>query len=202
MDREAWRAAIHGVTKSRTRLSDWSDLIYTKLWLFHINVWQRPQHCKAIILQYKNKINNEAGTENQNEATASRIPYLSRVLWQIHCLREAFKSNQIRNNQTCIWHLRWLNCKESSCHCRRHRRCWFDPWVRKRHWRRKWQPTRAFLPGKSHGQRNLVGCIPWSHNESNTIRTKHASTRKLSTEKTCCRVKNLQGPWCCAWKRN
>ena len=26
MDREAWRAAIHGVTKSRTRLSDWSDL--------------------------------------------------------------------------------------------------------------------------------------------------------------------------------
>ena len=26
MDREAWRAAIHGVTKSRTRLSNWSDL--------------------------------------------------------------------------------------------------------------------------------------------------------------------------------
>ena len=25
MDREAWRAAIHGVTKSWTRLSDWSD---------------------------------------------------------------------------------------------------------------------------------------------------------------------------------
>ena len=27
MDREAWSAAIHGVTKSRTRLSDGSDLI-------------------------------------------------------------------------------------------------------------------------------------------------------------------------------
>ena len=27
MDGEAWRAAIHGVTKSRTQLSDWSDLI-------------------------------------------------------------------------------------------------------------------------------------------------------------------------------
>ena len=26
MDREAWRAAIHGVTKSRTRLSDWAKL--------------------------------------------------------------------------------------------------------------------------------------------------------------------------------
>ena len=27
IDREAWRAAIHGVEKSRTRLSNWSDLI-------------------------------------------------------------------------------------------------------------------------------------------------------------------------------
>ena len=30
MDREAWRAAIHGVTKSRTRLSDSSDLIWSR----------------------------------------------------------------------------------------------------------------------------------------------------------------------------
>ena len=29
MDREAWRAAIHGVAKSRTWLSDWSDLIWS-----------------------------------------------------------------------------------------------------------------------------------------------------------------------------
>ena len=26
MDREAWHTAIHGVTKSRTRLSDWTEL--------------------------------------------------------------------------------------------------------------------------------------------------------------------------------
>ena len=30
IDREAWRAAIHGVTKSRTRLSDWTELIYVE----------------------------------------------------------------------------------------------------------------------------------------------------------------------------
>ena len=27
LDREAWRAVIHGVAKSRTRLSDWTELI-------------------------------------------------------------------------------------------------------------------------------------------------------------------------------
>ena len=29
MDREAWHAAIHGITKSRTRLSDWTELNWT-----------------------------------------------------------------------------------------------------------------------------------------------------------------------------
>ena len=28
-------------------------------------------------------------------------------------------------------------------------------------WRRKWQLTSVFLPGKSHGQRSLVGYSPW-----------------------------------------
>ena len=32
MDREAWRAAIHGVLKSWTQLSDWSELNWTELW--------------------------------------------------------------------------------------------------------------------------------------------------------------------------
>ena len=27
MDREAWRAAIHGVAKSQTQLNDWIELI-------------------------------------------------------------------------------------------------------------------------------------------------------------------------------
>ena len=32
-------------------------------------------------------------------------------------------------------------------------------------WRRKCQPTPAFLPGKSHGQRSLVGYSPWGCKE-------------------------------------
>ena len=30
-------------------------------------------------------------------------------------------------------------------------------------WRREWQLTAVFLPGKSHGQRSLVGYRPWGH---------------------------------------
>ena len=35
-------------------------------------------------------------------------------------------------------------------------------------WRRKWQPTPVLLPGKSHGQRSLVGYSPWGRKESDT----------------------------------
>ena len=45
-----------------------------------------------------------------------------------------------------------------------------DPWVQKITWRRKWQPAPVFLPGKSHGQRKLVGYSPWGLEESETIR--------------------------------
>ena len=68
---------------------------------------------------------------------------------------------------------RWLSGKESSCQCRRQRRCGFDPWVRKTPWRRKWQPTPVSLPGKSHGQRSLVGCSPWGRKESGTTERLH-----------------------------
>ena len=57
--------------------------------------------------------------------------------------------------------------KKSSCQCRRCRRHRFSPWVGKIPWKRKWQPTPVFLPGKSHGQR-LVGYSPWGSKESDT----------------------------------
>ena len=42
MDREAWRAAVHGVTKSQTQLSDWTELkvFWHKIWWFWCKIWQ------------------------------------------------------------------------------------------------------------------------------------------------------------------
>ena len=37
----------------------------------------------------------------------------------------------------------------------------------------KWQPTPVFLPGKSHGRRNLVGYSPWGRNKSDTTERLH-----------------------------
>ena len=37
----------------------------------------------------------------------------------------------------------------------------FSSWVGKTPWSRKWQPSPVLLPGKSHGQRTLVGYSPW-----------------------------------------
>ena len=50
----------------------------------------------------------------------------------------------------------WLSGKESACYFRRFE---FDPRVAKIPWRRKWQPTLVFLPGKSHGQRSLQATV-------------------------------------------
>ena len=51
----------------------------------------------------------------------------------------------------------------------------FDPWVRKIPWGRKWHPTPVLLPGKSHGQRSLVGYSPWDHKELDTTERLHVS---------------------------
>ena len=49
--------------------------------------------------------------------------------------------------------------------CQRHR---FNPWVGKIPWRRAWQPSSVFLPGRFHEQRSLAGCSLWGRTESGT----------------------------------
>ena len=42
---------------------------------------------------------------------------------------------------------------------------WEDPPKKKK----KWQPTPVFLPGKSQGQRSLVGYSPWGHRRVDSV---------------------------------
>ena len=58
--------------------------------------------------------------------------------------------------------------KEPACQYRRQKRCGYDPWVWTIPWRRKWQPTPVFLPGKFHGQKRLMGYSPLGPKESDT----------------------------------
>ena len=55
---------------------------------------------------------------------------------------------------------------QAACQCKRHRRRRFNLWVGRIPWKRKWQPTPVFLPGKFHGERSLAGYSPWGHKES------------------------------------
>ena len=71
--------------------------------------------------------------------------------------------------------IQWLRIHLQCRRCRRHR---FDPWVGKIPWRRKWQPTPVFLPGKFPGQRSLVGYSSWGHTEPDT-------TEQLNTTHVC-----------------
>ena len=58
--REAWRAAVHGVAKSRTRLSDWTDLpgafSQKAMWLFYITQLLRKGRKMTRMLRFTNLI--------------------------------------------------------------------------------------------------------------------------------------------------
>ena len=66
-------------------------------------------------------------------------------------------------------------CSSDGKICLQCRRPRFDPWVRKVPWRREWQPTPVFWPGKSHEQRSLTGYSPWGRQELDTIERIHMS---------------------------
>ena len=77
----------------------------------------------------------------------------------------------------------WLKKKKkkSACQRRRCRRYRFDPWVGKVPCRREWQPTPVFLPGESHGQRNLAGYSPWGCKILDTTKNTHMGGGVVTT---------------------
>ena len=99
------------------------------------------------------------------------------------------------------WHmglLRWLRGKEPSCQWRRRRGPGLDPWVGKIPWRRQWQPTPVFLPGKSHGQRSLVGYSPWGRKRVRHDLGNCACMQAYTDTRNCMDTSQL---WYARWKK-
>ena len=65
-------------------------------------------------------------------------------------------------------------------------------WSKICNWRRRWQPTPIFLPGKSHGQRSLVGYSPWSYR--GLYMTEWWSRHKIGNKQILC-VQFFVTPW-------
>ena len=65
-------------------------------------------------------------------------------------------------------------------------RCRFDPWVRNIPWGRERRLTPVFLPGKSQGQRSLVGYSPWGHKELDMTSVQFSSIESLCDPVSLC----------------
>ena len=111
-DREAWHAAVHGVSKSRTWLSDWT----TTIWLL-FKVW----HICSVV--------------NYVNCFLHVFSCLLESLWILFFLIFKIKTvNIFLLNSGLLWCHVWLTMQETQ-------RCRFDFWVEKIPWSRKWQPT-------------------------------------------------------------
>ena len=94
--------------------------------------------------------------------------------------------NYPQNNLQCLYIVLGLpggtSGKEPACQLRGHKRCGFDPWVRKIPWKRAWQPTPVLLPGESHGQGSLAGYSLQGCKELDTTGvTQHAYTHTVNS---------------------
>ena len=115
MDGGAWWAAVHGVAKSWTRLSDFTVP-------FHFHALEKEMATHSSILAWK-------------------IPWTEEP-----CRLQSMGSLRVGHD--------WATSLSLFTFM---------------HWRRKWQPTPVFLPGKSQGWGSLVGRRLWGHTESDTI---------------------------------
>ena len=114
MEGGAWWAAVHGVMKSQTRLSDFA-------FTFHFHALEKEMATHSSVLAWKIPRREEPGG-----------------LQSMGLLRVGHDSATSLS---------------------------LFPFT---HWRRKWQPTPAFLPGESQGWGSLVGFRLWGRTESDT----------------------------------
>ena len=63
------------------------------------------------------------------------------------------------------------------------------------HWRRKWQPTPVFFPGKSQGWSSLVGCRLWGRTELGTTEATWQQQQQQQEMATHSSILAWKSPW-------
>ena len=137
MDGGAWWAAVHGVARSRTRLSDFT-------FTFHFHALGKEMAIHSSVLAWKIPgLGEPSGLQSLGSHRVghdwSDLAAAATVLLS----QPGFPGGSAVKNLP-------ANAGDA-------RECGFIPWIGTISWRRNWQPTLVFLPGKSHGQRSLVG---------------------------------------------
>ena len=103
----------------------------------------------------------------------------------------------------CCFYLGFPGGSDSKIICLQCWRPWFNPWVGKIPWRRKWQPTAVFLPGQSYEQRSVEGWqrvghdwVIWGHSERTVASYRHKGNLCFLT---CLHISQPQS-WSCGHK--
>ena len=137
MDGGAWWAAVHGVAKSQTRLSDFT-------FTFHFHAWEKEMATCVSVLAWRISGTVEPGG-----------------LQSMGSHRVGHDWNDLAAVVAATGFPGGSRGKEPVCQCRRHKRHGFNPWVDNIPCSRKWQRNADFLPGKFHGQKEQDGL--WIH---------------------------------------
>ena len=148
MDGGTWWAAVHGVTQSQTRLSDFT--FFLSSWSKFTNITQSGVwgiYWKVLRLKVQAIILYNTTHLNPEKAMAPRS---STLAWKIPWMEEPGRLKSMGSQR--VGH-DWATSLSLFTFM---------------HWRRKWQPTPALLPGESQGRGSLVGCPLWGRTESDT----------------------------------
>ena len=194
MDREAWHAAIHGVAKSRTRLSNWTELKMNeidgeeKLTLSGLQE-RHPEYLlkQGLPLQLSGSwgIRKALLAHFQNHATLATDwsqklpPALELQRLTMPTTSTPAKPRYWHPHLSFLLFTKWTHTyllsaqdfpggSDAKASAYNAGDLGLIPGLGRFPWRRKWYPTPVLLLGESHGWRSLVGYSPWGRKESDT----------------------------------
>ena len=167
MDREACRTTVHGVAKSEWL--NWTECSVVRIYhilFMHVSL---DGYFGAIMNNTAMNIGVQVSMwtclQISKDETEKSCCWDQMRWWNIS---QHVRSRPMRKHRSLYVVLDSSADKESACQCTRCKRRRFDPYVGKILWRRAWQPTPVFLPGKSCGQRSLVGYSSWGQTRLST----------------------------------